>query len=188
MKIVGTEKLDPEQLAAKLMLHKGDYYNLSMLQRDLNVLRDEYGGQGYILADVQVEPTFHEQPGLLDLVYSIEEGEQYRVGNIQVNIDGGESQTRRNVVLNYLSIRPGDIVDVREIRRSERLLQASELFLIDPARGQGPKIVVKPREEEELADDAGRRTIRGQSPYVTRKPVCDLQVVLPAAGWQGATW
>ncbi len=134
---------------------------------------------------MQVEPTFHEQPGLLDLVYTIDEGEQYRVGNIQVNIDGGESQTRRNVVLNYLSIRPGDVVDVREIRRSERLLQASELFLIDPARGQAPKIVVKPRENEDVAGDPAQTTIRGQTPYVTRKPECDVHVVLPAAGWQG---
>jgi outer membrane protein insertion porin family len=188
VRLVGTESVPAGNLVPQLTLRKGDYYNLSLLQRDLNMLRDEYGGRGYILADVKAEPTFHEQPGLLDLVYSIDEGQQYRVGDIQVNIDGGESQTRRNVVLNYLSIRPGDVVDVREIRRSERLLQASELFLFDPSRGQAPRIVVKPRDEDQqMANEVDGTTVRGQTPYVARKPVCDLQVVLPAGDRQGET-
>ncbi len=48
VKLVGAEQLDSDQLATKLTLRKGDYYNLSFLQRDLNLLRDEYGGHGYI--------------------------------------------------------------------------------------------------------------------------------------------
>ncbi len=189
VKLIGTEKIHSGNLVPKLTLRKGDYYNLSLLQRDLNMLRDEYGGLGYILADVKAEPTFHEQPGLLDLVYSIDEGQQYRVGDIQVNIDGGESQTRRNVVLNYLSIRPGDVVDVREIRRSERLLQASELFMFDPTRGQAPKIVVKPREDDQqMASDVERGTIRGQNPYVARKPVCDVHVNLTRVERPAKVW
>lgn len=181
VRIEGAEQLITEELASKLMLRPGDYYNLGQLQRDLNILRDEYGGRGYILADVQAEPTFHEQPGLLDIIYSIEEGEQYRVGQIHVNIDGGESQTRRNVVLNYLSIRPGDIVDVREIRRSERLLQASELFLVDPARGQMPRIEVKPRADDgtRFAEEDDRTTVRGQNRRVSFRPVFDRQVRPP---------
>jgi outer membrane protein insertion porin family len=184
----GSEHVHPGELVPQLTLTKGEYYNLSRLQRDLNMLRDEYGSRGYILADVNAEPTFHEQPGLLDLIYSIDEGQQYRVGRVIVNIDGGQSQTRNNVVLNRLSIRPGDIVDVREIRRSERRLQQSQLFMVDPARGQSPHITVKPRDDDpRLAEEpSGARgaTIRGQSPGVrhrhfARRPIADLNVFVP---------
>ena len=163
VRLEGSDKVHPGALVPKLSLRKGQHYNMSQLQRDLNMLRDEYGSRGYIAADIQAEPTFHEEPGKIDLVYHVDEGKQYRVGRILVNIDGGQSQTKRTVVLNRLSVRPGDIVDVREIRRSERRLQGSSLFMHEPATGVTPEIVVKPRlGQTEVAQEQGS-TYRGQS-------------------------
>jgi outer membrane protein insertion porin family len=187
VRLVGAEQLPPGTLVPKLTLTKGAYYNLAQLQRDLNMLRDEYGSRGHILADINAEPTFHQEPGLLDLVYRIEEGQQYRIGRVIVNIDGGQSQTRNNVVLNRLSIRPGDIVDVREIRKSERRLQQSQLFMVDPARGQMPQISVKPRDDDPRLAEEPRSpkgsTIRGQntrpSRHLVHRPIADLTVTLP---------
>ena len=48
--------------------------------------------------------AFLEEGGMLDLVYDIDEGDQYRVGRILVNIDGENPHTRRNVVINRLSL------------------------------------------------------------------------------------
>ena len=70
----------------------------------------------------------------------VEEGQQFRVGEINVNIAGENPHTRRTVVLNRLSFRPGDVIDIREIRNSERRLQASQLFETNPAMGDPPKI------------------------------------------------
>jgi outer membrane protein insertion porin family len=176
----GNEKFTAGQLAAKMKSQAGEYFNLARMQLDLQTLRDEYGSQGYIFADINAEPRFHEEPGWLDIVYRIEEGEQYRVGRILVNIEGDYSHTRRNVVLNRLSIRPGDVVDVRELRASERRLQASELFLHDPAQGITPRIVVKPPEQNgSRIADAEEGAARGQSPqrpHVSFRPIVDVLV------------
>ena len=95
---------------------------------DIQMLRDLYGSQGHIFADLEAQPRFLEEPGQLDLVYKIAEGEPFRVGQINVHIAGEFPHTRRNVVLNRLSLRPGDLIDIREIRNSERRLTASQLF------------------------------------------------------------
>jgi outer membrane protein insertion porin family len=140
------------------------------MNNDLVSLRDSYGSQGYIHADIKAEPRFWEEPGQIDLVYDIAEGEQFRVGKIVVNIEGDNPHTRRNVVMNRISLAPGDIIDMREIEASERRLRSSQLFLTDPARGVVPSIAVKPPEFSEdvrYAERAGgstrARTVSGGS-------------------------
>ena len=165
IRMVGNTTFPAAQLMAQTQLRSGEFFNLSRMQADLNHIRDEYGSRGFIFADVQAEPRFKETPGEIDIVFNVNEGKQYRVGNIQVVIDGEYAHTKRTVVLNRLSIRPGDIIDIRKLRASERRLQSSSLFEVNPALGPPPSIVVKPPpigEEIQLADKADR--IRGQNP------------------------
>lgn len=165
----GNENYTDAVLARRLQISPGEFYNVSKLQGDLRTLRDTYGSNGYITSDINAVPKFLEEPGVLDLVYEIDEGRQYRVGRILVNIDGDYAHTRRSVVLNRMSIRPGDIVDIRELRSSERRLQASQLFLHDPAQGITPKIVVKaPDPADQQMASSGQTQFRGQSPGAAR--------------------
>jgi outer membrane protein insertion porin family len=180
--IVGNQQYSSEELLAEAGLKPGEYFNLGLMNRDLASLRDYYGGRGYIFADIQADPRVWEDAGQMDLVYTIEEGAVYRVGRINVHIDGEFSHTRNNVVLNRLSLQPGDIIDIREVRDSERRLKASQLFLNEPARGVTPRIVVRPPELKDLeklareGGDAPRTTrYRGQSPDPPER-VIDLNV------------
>ena len=122
-------------------------------------MRDLYGSQGFVFVKVEAAPRFLEEPGLLDLVYKIDEGKQYRVGEVNVHIEGDYGITRREVVLNRLSLRPGDLIDVRKIRESERRFGSARIFGgSEPGSGAAPKIVVRPPELQELeqfADDYG---------------------------------
>lgn len=174
----GNQLFAADQLLAKTESRTGSFFNLERLRRDRTAIVEEYGALGYIYADVNAEPQFLEEAGWLDLVYQIQEGDQYRVGRILVNINGDERHTQRSVVLNRLSIRPGDIIDLRELRASERRLTHSQLFMHDPTQGITPSIRVKPleRDQEELAERPARPTaptIRGQGPphTVYRNPV-----------------
>ena len=97
------------------------------MNNDLQWLKNLYGSQGYVFADIKAEPVFLEEPGKIDLVYHIDEGKQWKVGRIFVHIDGDNPHTRIQTALNRLSFRPGEIVDIREIHTSERRLQASAL-------------------------------------------------------------
>ncbi len=164
---IGNEKFSTGQLARDLKLQSGKFFNQSELRSDVSTIRDVYGAVGHVFADVKADPRFLEEPGQLDLVYNIEEGDQYRVGRINVQIEGEYAHTRINTVLNRMSLKPGDIVDIRELRASERRLKACGLFQSDPARGISPKIVFSPPTAEDLETDiADRRPdgFRGQSP------------------------
>lgn len=168
----GVETFDPESIREPLQLAAGQEFEQSKMQVDLALLRDIYGSRGYVFADIQAETIFLEEPGFIDLVYNVDEGERWRVGKIQVNIKGEASHTRVQTALNRLSIRPGQILDTSELRNSERRLAASSLFEVNPAMGTPPKITYKISEEtkqrlaeREKAKDAGRKgTFRGQSP------------------------
>ncbi|TWT33268.1 BamA/OMP85 family outer membrane protein [Blastopirellula retiformator] len=170
---VGQTKFTEDQLGTQVKLLQGQYFDQKKMNSDLAALTDLYGAQGYIHADVQAEPRFLEEPGQIDLVYDIREGEQYRVGRIDVNIDGEYPHTQRDVVLNRLDLVPGDIIDIRKIRDSERRLVSSQLFVNEPHRGIKPTIQVKPPEVSDIADKRGGEqspTYRGQSPGPAVQP------------------
>ena len=63
--IVGNKKYDSQELIEYLELKQGDFFNLDTMQRDENALRDLYGGQGHIFADIKASPRFLEEPGEL---------------------------------------------------------------------------------------------------------------------------
>jgi len=181
---VGNSKFKSEFIARDLKLTSGQPFNQSKMDADLGMIRDIYGGRGFVFADIRADPRFLEEPGQLDLVYNIDEGQRYRVGKINVRIRGEHPHTRHSTVLNRLSLRPGDILDVRKLREDERRLKSSSLFLADAAKGEGPRIVFsKPDGEEnkQIARDPKRPGFRGQSPDDGDEADAVLDLVLEGA-------
>lgn len=166
--IVGNSRFDSNQLQANLRLQSGQFFDGGKMNRDVTSLRDLYGGLGHVFADVSADPRFLDEGSMLDLVYDITEGQQFRVGKINVHVAGEYPHTRESVILDRLSLRPGDIVDVREVRASERRLKASQLFETDPASGKAPRIVIQPPKLEDAEEFISERprysAVRGQSP------------------------
>ena len=135
------------------------------MQTDVATLIDAYGALGFILADIKPSPRTLEKSPEIDLVYDISEGNRYRVGRINVKIAGDNPHTQRTVALNRIDLRPGEIIDIRKIRDSERRLLASGLFLNDAQKGVKPKIIFNtPEESEFIAEGEGGERFRGQSP------------------------
>lgn len=172
--VLGNTKYESDVLLADLKLKDGEYFNQAKMTADQTSLQDKYGGIGYVFTDIKADPRFLEEPGQLDLVYNIKEGDRYRVGKINVDIKGEYPHTQITTILNRLSIKPGDIVDIREIRASERRIRASGLFEANPATGNAPKIVFNPPDQDpdqeqvaEKPSKPGRKPgskFRGQSP------------------------
>jgi outer membrane protein insertion porin family len=127
-------------------------FNVAKMNQDVVSLRDLYGSQGYVFAKVEAEPRFLEEPGVLDLVYKIDEGKQYRVGKINVHVSGDLGVTKHEVALNRVSLRPGDLLDVREVNNTERRLLAAQIFAGgDPStNSQAPRVVVRPPEVADI--------------------------------------
>ena len=166
---IGNSKFRSEFLSRDLKLKTGEPFNQTKMDLDLGLIRDIYGGRGFVFADIRADPRFLEEPGQLDLVYNITEGQRYRVGKINVRIRGEHPHTKHSTILNRLSLRPGDILDIRKLRDDERRLKSSSLFLADAAKGEGPRIVFSKPDNaadanERMARDPERPGFRGQSP------------------------
>ena len=164
----GNTKFASQPVLDFLKLQSGQHFNQSSMTRDVTTIVDLYGSQGHVFADVQPDLRFLEEPGQLDLVYRIQEGDVFRVGEINVNIGGDYPHTRETVVLNRLEIRPGDLMDSRKIRDGERRLKFSNLFEVDPQQGDPPRIAIRPPDASVFGSIAEQPrpqpTIRGQSP------------------------
>lgn len=190
---MGNSKFKTEFLERDLKLKGGEPFNQSKMDADLNLIRDIYGGRGFVFADIRADPRFLEEPGQLDLVYNVTEGQRYRVGKINVKIRGEHPHTKHGVVLNRLSLRPGDILDIRKLRDDERRLKSSSLFAADAAKGEGPKISFSKPEGDEGTQMASKPGFRGQSPdgeaedailliTVDKDGMYERYDVIPAAG------
>ncbi len=169
VEIAGSTKFDSGKLTDFLKLKRGDSFSQDFLERDRTLLTDLYGTQGHAFADIQADVRLLEQPGELDVVYSVTEGSVFHVGEINVHIAGGDvtPHTKETVVLNRANIRHGDLVDAREIRNWERRLKLSQLFITNAQEGDLPRIEIRePRlGVEGLVDSPPRAgTVRGQSP------------------------
>lgn len=155
IRIEGNEVYPQQSLLSGTQLREGEFFDLALMQEDVRVLKDSYGANGYIRADIKANPQFFEEPGQLDLVYKVDEGNQYRVGDIKVRIDGDYPHTRQNVVLNRMELREGDIIDIRKLREAERRIISSQLFESGPM--SRPEIAVEPRNDGTMMADPGQR-------------------------------
>lgn len=148
--VVGNEFFDSDLLLAALELQPGKHFNLAEMNRDQRKLRNEfYGREGFVFVNIEAEPRFLEEPGQLDLLYRITEGDRFRAGEINVHILGDSSHTQHNVVLNLLGLREGEIIDLQELENSERRMRFSQIFETNPAQGEPPRIEVRPPDQEQ---------------------------------------
>ena len=203
---LGNRKFENKRLEDKLKLLSGQYFDQNQQNIDLQKLRDEYGGDGYVFAKIEADNRLLEEPGKLDIVYNVEEGARYRVGRINIEIKGENPHTQIMTVLNRLSFKPGDIVDTREFRASERRLKACAALqsraaeehraqdrLLAAQRGRqghgGRRPAANellPRARRRRAPAAGRRLCRSQlqrrNPGQTSPTACPAaaQSALPA--------
>jgi outer membrane protein insertion porin family len=172
--IEGGTKFASQPLLKFLELKEGEYFNQGESNKDQTTLIDLYGSQGHVFADVQADLRFLEEPGQLDVAYRIKEGDVFKVSEINVKIAGDFPHTKQTVVLNRVSLRPGDIIDTREVRNSERRLLASTIFAGSQKDGDPPRIVIRPPDMSSLGGLAAAspqpETVRGQEPEVGTAP------------------
>lgn len=170
--VMGNTKFEQQPLEEKLTLNKGLPFEQAKMQKDSQWMQELYGSQGYVFADVQPEIVFLEEPGEVDLRYDIKEGDRFRVGRIFIHINGENPHTRIQTALNRVTLRPGQIMDIRELKASERRLLASSLFHMDAQSGQRPKITYRIPDDAEIGlAERPTGNIRGQSPDNLGPPV-----------------
>ncbi|MDO4570269.1 MAG: BamA/TamA family outer membrane protein [Planctomycetia bacterium] len=159
IRYVGNVQFDGGALQEDMKIFIGKPFNKDRLDQSIARVRRRYGKAGYVFADIQAETRVLDDPSQCDIIFQVKEGKTYRVGRINVLIEGDFPHTQVSTILNRLSIKPGDLVNVYELQQSERRLRASQLFAVDPSQGKVPKIVYSPPEmtleAEEIAQHVG---------------------------------
>jgi outer membrane protein insertion porin family len=125
LRIEGNEVFSDEEIEAEMDLEQGDFLIDSRLQMDKKNVRQLYGSQGYIYANVSSSWVFSSAPGEIILTISVQEGEQFSVGDIRVR---GNEQTHEKVVRRELRFYPLETFDTKEMRKAEKRLKGTGLF------------------------------------------------------------
>jgi outer membrane protein insertion porin family len=172
VEVLGAKVFRTDDLVSRMKMNGNGPFSKGENDWNQRKLKEIYGGQGYIFADVKADILYldGENAGKVDLVYTVQEGEQFRVGRVNVEIVGENPHTQESVILNRVTLQPGDVIDIRQIEKTKALLNRSQLFVTNPAQGKTPQVVVVPPEFDEASRYASNPTFRGQSPSMNQSP------------------
>ncbi|MFZ9932970.1 MAG: outer membrane protein assembly factor BamA [Chthoniobacterales bacterium] len=114
----------PDELKAKLQMTDGSLYTPEGMTADMKALRDFYGTQGYIEANIipEISPV---GPGLVNLTYRIDEGTQSYVNLVNIQ---GNTRTKDHVIRRELAVTPGDVYDTVLVDVSKQRLENLNYF------------------------------------------------------------
>ncbi len=135
--IVGNNVFSEEEIRSLMKVKPGEEYNERHINKDVEAVMAKYGAQGRLFAQVAPVRRWSEEPGVLDLVYRINEDKVYRIRNIGVHIAGDYPHTRTNLIRNISPIQPGDLADPKKLQRFRQNLAGSGYFEME---GGGPRI------------------------------------------------
>jgi hypothetical protein len=95
-----------EELRALVPLHDGDVFSVERVRQGIDALRKYYGSHGYIDSVAVPETKVDEMHQEIVLVMSLQEGFQFRLGNIEIiGLDSALEEKLRS------KIRSGDILN-----------------------------------------------------------------------------
>ncbi len=99
------------------------------LNHDIQSIEDFYGARGYI--DVHQGPNLrvgripNTETGTMDLEYQIDEGEKSYIEKIEIK---GNVKTKDKVIRRELSVSPGDVFDMVQVRLSKQRVEGLGYF------------------------------------------------------------
>lgn len=156
--VMGAEVIPEHELRKGFTVHEGEPYTGRKISADVEKMREKYGHLGRLFAKVDAVPRFTEEPGVVDILYKIDEDKVYRVREFNVHIAGDHPHTRTNLARNMSLIHPGDLADPQKIQKTKRRLEGSGVFESGPELG--PRIDIK----------------RVDNPHWVQQPQNDVQV------------
>ena len=151
----GNRLFTGEFLRKESRVNEGGFFNSNELTKDVSEMLSPYWDRGHYYAKIVPVPRFTEKPGVVDLVFQIDEDRPRFVRYVNPGFAGDSPYTRETVLLNNIQMRPGDLADPRKIRRGQRRAGSSQVF-------NGVEVNVVRVDPETEMFTAGDRTFRGQ--------------------------
>ena len=169
--IEGNKQLAEAQLREGFLMKPGQPYNEGMRDLDFKTLLSKYWAIGCIKTKVEKDQPITDEPGQIDVVYRIEEGSPYYLGQFIVR---GNGRTKDKVVRRealMAGLLPGELLDLNRMETFKKRLGATGYFVGNPQMGKAIDVQVinersgdKPFGEDVLTDPNGLNLTRMQSP------------------------
>lgn len=130
----GNSAVPEAQLRQNMRLVEGMSYDAELVERDTRKFVRDYSPLGFIYQPgaqdpdylkIEAKPVFQLQPGRVELVYEIDEGKPFRIGQI---LPRGNSRTQDKVILRELRVSPGDLYDSGKIQDATERLRGTPYF------------------------------------------------------------
>jgi outer membrane protein insertion porin family len=121
----GNTLISNEDIQKRILLAQGDNFSPDKVRDTSQAIKDLYGQKGYIDASVQYETILMEDEPIFDIRFSIDEGQQYKVGLIHIF---GNVSTKNNVILRESLLVPGETFDSRKLKATQSRLEAIGYF------------------------------------------------------------
>ncbi|OHB78238.1 MAG: hypothetical protein A2Z25_00120 [Planctomycetes bacterium RBG_16_55_9] len=136
----GNAFYDNETLLAGLELEPGQTYYLQKAEAHAKAILKLYRENGFIDANVRQEYLFVAEPNAVDVVFSIDEGKQFRIGKVDIigNQEAQDKVFRR--ILNEFEFVPGELYNADmaprqgggQLEKYVRSMTSSEQVIIQP--------------------------------------------------------
>ena len=102
-----------------------EYFDLTVMQNDIQKLKEVYTGYGYAFANVDVDTPLDRAKGLVDVYYILQPNEKVYIRNVLLE---GNTETRDNVILRELRLADGQAYDGAKMQRSIDRLNNTDFF------------------------------------------------------------
>jgi outer membrane protein insertion porin family len=138
----GNKKIKTAELREGLQLHSGKPFLDALREADLKLMTARYNALGCIDTQIAFEPRFTNKLGVVDLVYKIEEGEPYLIGDFRIigNTRTKDKVIRREAVM--AGLLPGEVLDKNRLEIYQKRLQGLQFFQINPEMGKPIEIKI----------------------------------------------
>lgn len=146
VEIVGNQVIATDAIRQNMQIKPGKYFTERDLSKDIQKVTQQYGELGRIFARVDAGPRFLDEPGMVDIVYNLDEDRPRRIRRINVHIEGDNPHTKESVALNRIGVKPGDLANQKDLKRGEGRLKGG-VFANGQAGSKPPRIDVVRGEE-----------------------------------------
>lgn len=109
-----------ETIDSLFLVRPGGVFSPEKLRQTAQNIKDLYGRKGYIDCNVQYEMQLVGTEPLYNVVFSIEEGQQYKIGLIRIF---GNVQTKNHVILRESLLVPGETFDSAKLKATQTRLE-----------------------------------------------------------------
>ena len=125
VRIEGAQAIPEGRLLASLELQPGQPFFVTQLVTDRDGLVLQYANLGFRNASVRFAPGLSADRSQADVVFTVQEGAQVRVGHVLI---GGNTRTSREIIEREILLKPGEPLGLAAVNETQRRLAALGLF------------------------------------------------------------